>query len=443
MIASLLSPTAATPPAQGRMSQLLPSVKCSTCHQPVPLSELGDHTCAPPPPSPGPIPPPKPLSSNASLLPERLQGRLASPANPSPSSSNTPVARPGSTPPRQPPQPPPQHQRMQSSASARLRINTRSPNSPTQPTFQPKPSPLARSGSEDNRNENSPPKSRDPPLPSNPSSSPSRTRTRTPSNAGSTHSTPSTARPPVLFNQETTPTQAPPRNGTPLSNPPIRGPGLPTNPSRSVPPRIGTPGSINGGPPSQMKGPPPTAMRGLPAPQTNPPPPPMMNAPTSNAVPFPRGLPPPSGQIPIPLGSAGRYPPRPGPPGSMSLPNGVGPPTTIGPRAMGPPGGMRPRLASMDQGPIPMRPEEAFVPAAERGIDTKSGGEAGMAGVGRRGFAAAARAAMFVNPNLPQPQYGRRPNAPQFLDIDVASRCEFMKRFVYPLLGVTDHQLPI
>lgn len=31
-------------------------------------------------------------------------------------------------------------------------------------------------------------------------------------------------------------------------------------------------------------------------------------------------------------------------------------------------------------------------------IDTKSGGEAGMAGVGRRGFAAAARAAMFALP---------------------------------------------
>jgi hypothetical protein len=30
-------------------------------------------------------------------------------------------------------------------------------------------------------------------------------------------------------------------------------------------------------------------------------------------------------------------------------------------------------------------------------IDTKSGGSAGMAGVGRRGFAAAARAAMFTS----------------------------------------------
>ena len=72
-------------------------------------------------------------------------------------------------------------------------------------------------------------------------------------------------------------------------------------------------------------------------------------------------------------------------------------------------------------------PDQTFVPPAERGIDTKSGGEAGMAGVGRRGFAAAARAAMFVGlPQGPQPLYGRRMNSnagPRYLDIDAASRC--------------------
>lgn len=63
-------------------------------------------------------------------------------------------------------------------------------------------------------------------------------------------------------------------------------------------------------------------------------------------------------------------------------------------------------------------------------IDTKIGGEAGMAGVGRRGFAAAARAAMFAqnvghppflggppNMNSVQGMDGRRANAPKFLDI--------------------------
>lgn len=67
-----------------------------------------------------------------------------------------------------------------------------------------------------------------------------------------------------------------------------------------------------------------------------------------------------------------------------------------------------------------------YPPEAE--IDTKIGGEAGMAGVGRRGFAAAARAAMFVVPphEAPglHPQASRRPNAPGVLDIQVPIRCE-------------------
>ncbi|KAH9857168.1 hypothetical protein C2E23DRAFT_720561 [Lenzites betulinus] len=66
--------------------------------------------------------------------------------------------------------------------------------------------------------------------------------------------------------------------------------------------------------------------------------------------------------------------------------------------------------------------------------DTKTGGEAGMAGVGRRGFAAAARAAVFTSamgnslplfqgPGSmpPQGMDGRRANAPRFLDIGSAT----------------------
>lgn len=88
----------------------------------------------------------------------------------------------------------------------------------------------------------------------------------------------------------------------------------------------------------------------------------------------------------------------PSPPGSLPF----GPPPTI-------PGARSERVVS-------------FVPENEKDIDTKIGGEAGMAGVGRRGFAAAARAAMFVAPpGLPM---DRRPNPPRFLDIDAASRCE-------------------
>lgn len=69
-------------------------------------------------------------------------------------------------------------------------------------------------------------------------------------------------------------------------------------------------------------------------------------------------------------------------------------------------------------------------------VDTKVGGDAGMAGVGRRGFAAAARAAMFAHQMGTQAHSpvesvshadqipgmdGRRANAPRFLDIASAA----------------------
>lgn len=55
-----------------RISQVLPSVKCSTCNASVPLTELGDHKCPPAPPVPRPPPSP------SSLLPARLQGFVSS-----------------------------------------------------------------------------------------------------------------------------------------------------------------------------------------------------------------------------------------------------------------------------------------------------------------------------------------------------------------------------
>lgn len=65
----------------------------------------------------------------------------------------------------------------------------------------------------------------------------------------------------------------------------------------------------------------------------------------------------------------------------------------------------------------------------EDGIDTSTGGEAGMAGVGRRGFAAVARAAMYTA------NYQRRVELPRFLDIDAASRGESVT--VLPIEAVT------
>ena len=41
--------TLQTPQQGERLSQILPTVKCSTCSQPVSLADLGDHVCAPPP----------------------------------------------------------------------------------------------------------------------------------------------------------------------------------------------------------------------------------------------------------------------------------------------------------------------------------------------------------------------------------------------------------
>ncbi|KAJ7271918.1 hypothetical protein B0H12DRAFT_1228790 [Mycena haematopus] len=94
----------------GRMSQMLPSVKCSNCGLQIPITELGDHICAPAPPLPTPNAPktslnlPKPsFTPNAatSLLPQRLQGLVngpgvpsstgrASPGNPGPSRNDPP-----------------------------------------------------------------------------------------------------------------------------------------------------------------------------------------------------------------------------------------------------------------------------------------------------------------------------------------------------------------
>ncbi|KDR73623.1 hypothetical protein GALMADRAFT_212467 [Galerina marginata CBS 339.88] len=369
MLASLLSPTSTSTP---RVSQLLPTVKCSTCHQPVPLAELGDHTCEAPPPVPSL---PKPSISHeaaTSLLPERLQGRVAQPTSAVP-----------------------EHQRLPSSSStsinARLRINTRSPAppaSPTQPSFQPKPSPLARADSSESRpfpsSSNSPMRTRPPPA-GDPM------RMRTPSNA----STPATARPP---NAPTPATARPPVSFAQDSN---RRPSFSSNvasPSRGQPPALG-------------QAMPPPRNPAAPAGYNNPPP--------------PR-----SGPSPAPPGSYKGPPPPMGLPSRPGLPPGA---AMNGPRSMGTPAPPPPGPNNNNTPFVPPTSKEEFVPPAERGIDTKTGGAAGMAGVGRRGFAAAARAAMFVAPPGPlppaqQPMYGtqgggpRRPNAPQFLDIDAATR---------------------
>jgi hypothetical protein len=72
-----------TPTPAGRFSQMLPSVKCSSCGRPVPVDELGDHICPPTPSVPTlPRPQHSPQSATA-LLPPRLQNLATSPISPS------------------------------------------------------------------------------------------------------------------------------------------------------------------------------------------------------------------------------------------------------------------------------------------------------------------------------------------------------------------------
>lgn len=81
----------------------------------------------------------------------------------------------------------------------------------------------------------------------------------------------------------------------------------------------------------------------------------------------------------------------------------------------------------MPQRQAPMPPSSPPRASPPRELDTKTGGEAGMAGVGRRGFAMFAAAAMFAASaaqvrNIPVPvDPGRRFNGPQHLDINSAN----------------------
>ncbi|KAJ7046938.1 hypothetical protein C8F04DRAFT_1247985 [Mycena alexandri] len=123
----------------GRMSQMLPSVKCSNCNLPVPLAELGEHICAPAPPLPTLNIPktaglnlPKPSLSPgaaASLLPQRLQGLVGPPG-----ASRTPPSPAQSARASGPPS------NAASSRNDRLRLNTSGPT----PSYPTRSSPLSR-----------------------------------------------------------------------------------------------------------------------------------------------------------------------------------------------------------------------------------------------------------------------------------------------------------
>ncbi|KZT26549.1 hypothetical protein NEOLEDRAFT_1177545 [Neolentinus lepideus HHB14362 ss-1] len=374
-MASLLSPAPSGPP---RLSQLLPTVKCSSCNAPVALSELGDHVCKPAPPLPNS---PGSTKSVASFLPTRLQN-LVSP---------TSTSSPPSAPPPAPTGPAGQQRSSSLSFTGRNQRPERGPSPLSRGAESPSAvspsSAISNPGSSDFRAS-----ARVPPA-----------RERTPSMSTQRIGTPSIAPAPNVPQRVVSPSAPgragpvpyPNRGGTPvdprartLSSPRREHPEPMSSPV--IPPaRTNTPTSPLVQPPSRT-GTPATRRRGS-------------NA--STRVPFPSTAPP---QIPLP-----RTPSTSSHMSTLSAYRHPSSPSTYTPPA--PP----PRT------PPPPTPGTPKVQEP----DTKTGGEAGMAGVGRRGFAAAVRAAMFATdiashvhaghdsgwgtPSMD----GRRPNAPRFLDI--------------------------
>ncbi|KAG8963103.1 hypothetical protein FRC03_003379 [Tulasnella sp. 419] len=324
---ALTLPPAATP----RVSQVLPSVKCSQCDQSVPLSELGEHVC------------PKPQAGTSS---------------PSPSPS--------------PSQPPP-------------------------PTLPPQPK-------------------RRPTLQSQSAIVVSDLQQPTPANKedkdGKSHVAGANIGPSQIQSK------SPPPTTTPL--PPPNDHQIPRAPSRSSQKSDGSNGSsgskTNGDTPPAM--PPVTNSRRAndippqkPVPQGGLPPVQREPSPGPNPVPGPSlqrnpsgGAPPAPAPAPAPALSRNPSSDRPGYNKSNSETRypSIDPRATFQPPPISSPvdpGKQAGHLVSIHGIPIP---------------DTQTGGEAGMAGVGRRGFAAAAQAALWASAGPPSPFISRTPS-PGFL----------------------------
>ncbi|TFK54749.1 hypothetical protein OE88DRAFT_951456 [Heliocybe sulcata] len=376
-MASLLSPAPSGPP---RLSQLLPTVKCSNCNEPVALSELGEHVCAPAPPLPK-----SPVSAKSvtGLLPTRLQNLVSSTRTSSPPEPPSKASPPGSA-----------GQQRSSSLSVSGR-NQRPERGP---------SPLSRTSES---SASSPTSS----LPS-PSSSDPRASARIPpvrerapsvsAHRAGTHS--------FIPGRAGTPPNAPQRVVSPSAS--VHA--YPNDGGKPVDPRARTLSSPRREYPEFMSSPviPPTRNNTPSAPLVQPPSrasnPSTIRRPSNGSAhyPFPSAAPP---QIPLPRTPStsshiGTLPVHRHPSSSSTYTSPAPPPRTPPSPAPGSP--------KVDE------------------PDTKTGGEAGMAGVGRRGFAAVARAAMFTTGHaLPGQDNewgtpsmdGRRPNAPRFLDINTAS----------------------
>ncbi|KZT71289.1 hypothetical protein DAEQUDRAFT_724238 [Daedalea quercina L-15889] len=465
-MAQLLNPAAVSEP--GRISQILPSVKCSNCSQPVPIHELGEHVCAPAPAMPAL----KSLVSPLSAIerdPHKYQSRQALPAQRAvqaqqPVTShqvagpNAHVSLSGA------PAGPQTRSRAPSTSSHR---STRTPE-PGSSRYDhgasraPLPSGPASPESERMR---SPFAGNTPPVPPMPAEVPFPT-TRSPSissrspTPGRSHPfiadalhpqrAPSTPGPRSILPPSLSNAARPVAHSSPAPSPyasqpqhPIarqRTPGPPTPSQLSVPPGRGRaassattgeyeviystsnsnrsgPATISAFPP---RFPPNATDRGMQ--------PPRARTPSTSSL--PPAQPPMRARAPStssvgahPYSARAQTPSTPGKPHFERRPSNLG-------------GGSAP-VPPATPGPPPV-PSSTPAPGAIRSpvpdIDTKIGGEAGMAGVGRRGFAAAVHAAMLAahmgrNESSVSPLMipgegmdGRRANAPKFVDVVSAAQ---------------------
>lgn len=359
-MASLFPPSK---PTEGRISQLLPTVKCSDCNKPVPIHKLGEHICAPPlsPSTGGP--------SLSNLLAQRVQEMVSSSSRPELSKS----------PPPKTPSPAPSLASRQAEVSARrsraLSVTSRRQNSsspgPTPSAIPPmKPIPIGPPPT---------PRVSIPEVPPSPDSVP-------PHYIPFPTSRPSSSNISVGPSQIRAPSAASNRSVSPHSpidsNPSQLRPSFDSNRPRKS--SIATTSSLSTGRPSYDI--------------------PRTRTPSDNSRPNVSYNQPPL--IPPSI------------PPSVYNPN-LPPTRSDIHRIPTPQNNVRARTSGLVLPPLNIPPPEMmeqqrFQPIPEP--DTKIGGEAGMAGVGRRGFHAVARATMFTA----QPMHQVRRPSPGFLDIQRA-----------------------
>ena len=312
------------------LSQLLPTVKCSSCSQPVPLDQLGDHVC----------PPSSNLSSDTIPVPPQPKVQTA-PSPPAPNPPRSPIdmlfprRRPSANP--------------QDTSGTRFRSSPSPAPSRSAPSSTPAPVP-PRNGVRS-------------PAPSlNSTTAPS--RTQSPFLPPPSSSSSSARRP--ISRPELSQNVGVPRVGSIVTPSPV-----------PIPSRLDTRSPVQRRPSATQSPPYASPIQRRPsAPQS----PPSAPSPIQRRPSAPQS--PPQTLTPIQ-----RRPSAPPPPFAQA------------------PGYVDPRSTAMPHlNRLPVRGTPSPAPSnysarsfVSPELDTKSGGAAGMAGVGRRGFAAVARAAMFAS----------------------------------------------